>query len=105
MELSKSLDAELPAGLVRAADAKAIAPETPGTKKKRRGQAAFSRAIDFPRASEETTGPFRRVEPMSNSQLQALIERAFEDRAAIGAGTQGEVREAVEKALELARPR
>ena len=33
---------------------------------------------------------------MSNSQLQALIERAFEDRAAIGAGTQGEVREAVE---------
>ena len=38
---------------------------------------------------------------MSNSQLQALIERAFEDRAAIGAGTQGEVREAVEKALGL----
>ena len=38
---------------------------------------------------------------MSNSQLQALIERAFEDRAAFGAGTQGEVREAVEKALGL----
>src|SRR6516164_5965508 len=58
-------------------------------------------AIDFPRASEETTGKTMPSEPMSNSPLQIVIERAFEDRAAIGAGTQGEVRDAVERALNL----
>ena len=38
---------------------------------------------------------------MPNSHLQSLIERAFDDRAAINASTQGEVREAVEAALSL----
>ena len=33
--------------------------------------------------------------------LQAVIERAFEDRASIAPGTTGEVREAVDRALEL----
>src|ERR1700729_3100279 len=38
---------------------------------------------------------------MSNFALQTLIEQAFEDRAAIDAGTRGDVRDAVEKALTL----
>ena len=38
---------------------------------------------------------------MSHDALQALIERAFEDRAAINANTQGDVRQAVETALQL----
>src|ERR1700723_610720 len=38
---------------------------------------------------------------MSNAALQTLIEQAFEDRAAIDAGTQGDVRDAVERALTL----
>jgi 2,3,4,5-tetrahydropyridine-2,6-dicarboxylate N-succinyltransferase len=38
---------------------------------------------------------------MSHDALQILIESAFEDRAAINAQTRGEVRDAVEKALEL----
>jgi 2,3,4,5-tetrahydropyridine-2-carboxylate N-succinyltransferase len=35
------------------------------------------------------------------SDLQALIERAFEDRASINASTQGDVRDAVAKALDM----
>jgi 2,3,4,5-tetrahydropyridine-2-carboxylate N-succinyltransferase len=38
---------------------------------------------------------------MSHDALQALIERAFEDRATINAETHGDVRDAVEKALDL----
>jgi 2,3,4,5-tetrahydropyridine-2,6-dicarboxylate N-succinyltransferase len=38
---------------------------------------------------------------MPETALQALIERAYEDRANIGADTRGDVREAVAKALEL----
>ncbi len=38
---------------------------------------------------------------MSHDALQALIERAFEDRAAVNANTQGDVRQAVETALQL----
>jgi len=38
---------------------------------------------------------------MSNSQLQSVIETAFEDRANINTNTQGEVRDAVNDALEL----
>ncbi|WP_296579560.1 2,3,4,5-tetrahydropyridine-2,6-dicarboxylate N-succinyltransferase [Phreatobacter sp.] len=38
---------------------------------------------------------------MSHAQLQSVIEAAFEDRATISAATQGEVRDAVETALNL----
>ncbi len=38
---------------------------------------------------------------MSHAQLQSVIEAAFEDRANISAATRGEVREAVETALNL----
>ena len=38
---------------------------------------------------------------MSNSQLKSVIEAAFEDRANINVNTQGQVREAVNDALEL----
>ncbi|MDP2801038.1 MAG: 2,3,4,5-tetrahydropyridine-2,6-dicarboxylate N-succinyltransferase [Phreatobacter sp.] len=38
---------------------------------------------------------------MSHAQLQTVIEAAFEDRANISAATQGEVRDAVETALNL----
>ncbi len=38
---------------------------------------------------------------MSHVALQSLIERAFEDRASVGAETHGDVRDAVEKALSL----
>ena len=38
---------------------------------------------------------------MSHDALKTLIERAFEDRAAINASTHGDVRAAVEKALDL----
>ena len=38
---------------------------------------------------------------MSPANLQALIERAFEDRANVNAATHGDVRDAVGKALEL----
>jgi 2,3,4,5-tetrahydropyridine-2-carboxylate N-succinyltransferase len=38
---------------------------------------------------------------MSLAALQTLIERAYEDRAAIDASTQGEVRDAVDRALTL----
>jgi len=38
---------------------------------------------------------------MTNTRLQTLIEQAFEDRVKIGPQTTGEVREAVDKALEL----
>ena len=38
---------------------------------------------------------------MSEPALQALIERAFEDRANVNSGTQGDVRDAVARALDL----
>jgi 2,3,4,5-tetrahydropyridine-2-carboxylate N-succinyltransferase len=38
---------------------------------------------------------------MPDTALQALIERAFEDRANVSAGTQGDVRDAVARALDL----
>ena len=38
---------------------------------------------------------------MSEAALQALIERAFEDRANVNAATQGDVRDAVARALDL----
>ncbi|MGD1015876.1 MAG: 2,3,4,5-tetrahydropyridine-2,6-dicarboxylate N-succinyltransferase, partial [Roseiarcus sp.] len=38
---------------------------------------------------------------MSDLKLQALIEQAYEDRAAINAKTRGDVRDAVERALSL----
>jgi 2,3,4,5-tetrahydropyridine-2-carboxylate N-succinyltransferase len=38
---------------------------------------------------------------MSEPALQALIERAFEDRANVNAGTHGDVRDAVSRALDL----
>jgi 2,3,4,5-tetrahydropyridine-2,6-dicarboxylate N-succinyltransferase len=38
---------------------------------------------------------------MSHQRLQSVIERAFEDRAAINSQTGGEIREAVDKALDL----
>ncbi len=38
---------------------------------------------------------------MSEPALQALIERAFEDRANVNAATQGDVRDAVARALDL----
>ncbi|MGD0564263.1 MAG: 2,3,4,5-tetrahydropyridine-2,6-dicarboxylate N-succinyltransferase [Roseiarcus sp.] len=38
---------------------------------------------------------------MSDAKLQTLIERAFEDRAAINARTTGDVRDAVDRALTL----
>ena len=38
---------------------------------------------------------------MSDAKLQALIEQAFEDRATINAQTTGDVRDAVERALDL----
>jgi 2,3,4,5-tetrahydropyridine-2,6-dicarboxylate N-succinyltransferase len=38
---------------------------------------------------------------MSLNALQALVESAFEDRASINAQTRGDVRDAVEKALDL----
>jgi 2,3,4,5-tetrahydropyridine-2-carboxylate N-succinyltransferase len=38
---------------------------------------------------------------MSDVALQALIERAFEDRANVNAGTRGDVRDAVGRALDL----
>jgi 2,3,4,5-tetrahydropyridine-2-carboxylate N-succinyltransferase len=44
---------------------------------------------------------FNRTGPMSHQTLQNLIERAFEERASINAKTHGDVRDAVEKALEL----
>ncbi len=38
---------------------------------------------------------------MDHGALQAVIERAFEDRASVGPGTTGELREAVDHALSL----
>jgi 2,3,4,5-tetrahydropyridine-2-carboxylate N-succinyltransferase len=38
---------------------------------------------------------------MSDAQLQALIESAFEDRGQIGAATRGDVRDGVARALDL----
>ena len=38
---------------------------------------------------------------MSQAQLQAVIDAAFEDRANISTTTTGEVRDAVDQALEL----
>lgn len=38
---------------------------------------------------------------MSDAELQTLIERAFEDRAKISPQTTGDVRDAVERALDL----
>ncbi len=38
---------------------------------------------------------------MDSTALQAIIERAFEDRASITPGTSGEVRDAVDRALSL----
>ncbi len=38
---------------------------------------------------------------MSDAALQALIERAFEDRASVNADTHGDVRDAVGRALDL----
>ncbi len=38
---------------------------------------------------------------MSHAQLQSVIETAFDNRAEVNAGTKGEVREAVETALNL----
>jgi len=38
---------------------------------------------------------------MSNADLQALVERAFEDRANVNAQTRGDVRDAVGRALDL----
>ncbi len=38
---------------------------------------------------------------MSDADLQALIERAFEDRANVNASTHGDVRDAVSRALDL----
>ena len=38
---------------------------------------------------------------MSDADLQALIERAFEDRAHVNASTHGDVRDGVAKALEM----
>jgi len=38
---------------------------------------------------------------MSDAALQATIERAFEDRANVNAGTRGDVRDAVGRALDL----
>jgi 2,3,4,5-tetrahydropyridine-2-carboxylate N-succinyltransferase len=38
---------------------------------------------------------------MSHAALQTLIESAFEDRASVNAATHGDVRDAVEKALDL----
>jgi 2,3,4,5-tetrahydropyridine-2-carboxylate N-succinyltransferase len=38
---------------------------------------------------------------MDHGALQAIIERAFEDRASVGPGTTGEVREAVDHALSM----
>ena len=38
---------------------------------------------------------------MSDAKLQSLIEQAYEDRAAIGPQTTGDVRDAVERALTL----
>ena len=42
---------------------------------------------------------------MSDAKLQTLIEQAFEDRATIGPQTTGDVRDAVERALDAARQR
>ena len=39
--------------------------------------------------------------PMSDADLQALIERAFEDRAHVNASTHGDVRDGVARALEM----
>jgi 2,3,4,5-tetrahydropyridine-2,6-dicarboxylate N-succinyltransferase len=38
---------------------------------------------------------------MTDIRLETLIDKAFEDRAKINAGTKGDVRDAVEKALDL----
>ena len=38
---------------------------------------------------------------MTDVHLQTLIEKAFEDRAKISPATKGEVRDAVESALDL----
>ena len=38
---------------------------------------------------------------MSGTELQKTIEAAFDDRASIGPQTKGEVRDAVETALDL----
>jgi 2,3,4,5-tetrahydropyridine-2,6-dicarboxylate N-succinyltransferase len=38
---------------------------------------------------------------MTDAPLQTLIEKAFEDRAKISPATKGEVRDAVESALDL----
>ena len=40
------------------------------------------------------------TEPMSTSQMQAVIDAAWERRTEIGTATKGEVRDAVEAALE-----
>ena len=42
-----------------------------------------------------------RVTPMDHTQLESTIDAAFEDRANVSADTGGEVREAVDHALEL----
>ena len=47
-----------------------------------------------PPLRQPTTGP------MSASRLQAVIDDAWERRTEIGTGTKGEVRDAVEAALE-----
>jgi 2,3,4,5-tetrahydropyridine-2-carboxylate N-succinyltransferase len=38
---------------------------------------------------------------MPHSEIQAIVDKAFQDPAAIGVGTRGEIREAVEAALQL----
>jgi len=58
-------------------------------------------AIDIGRASEETSPRQSPETLMSDAKLQSLIERAFEDRAAINARTSGDVRDAVDRALTL----
>jgi 2,3,4,5-tetrahydropyridine-2-carboxylate N-succinyltransferase len=60
-----------------------------------------ARAIDIRRASEETSPRQYPETLMSDAKLQTLIERAFEDRAAINARTTGDVRDAVDRALTL----
>jgi 2,3,4,5-tetrahydropyridine-2-carboxylate N-succinyltransferase len=66
------------------------------------GEGERGLAIDIGGGGEETSRRKKTRKPlMSDAKLQTLIEQAFEDRAAIGPQTTGDVRDAVERALTL----
>src|SRR5579871_4297588 len=68
----------------------------------KRERPSFPAAIDKPPPRVKNPRPPETSGTrMTDAKLQTLIERAFEDRARINPQTTGEVREAVDKALDL----